>query len=112
MGIPAERISNVIYENRNKDRSEISFEIASHNLNSILANHSDWNEISEDVVLARKGLLVLPIALYYSYKNGSSLLDIGGIKSEVLAETMDCSLKEAQCPVGYSLNPNGFICGE
>ena len=111
MNISISRIRKIIYTKHTDSRAVISFEIIMQNMDSILHKHSDWTEMSEDIVMARKGLLIMPLWLYHLYNNISSLLDIGEINTDVLPDTMESTLNDAKCPVGYSLNSNGFICG-
>ena len=112
MNISISRIRKTVYTKHTDSRAVISFEIIMQNMDSILHKHNDWTEMSEDIVMARKGLLIMPLWLYHLYNNISSSLDIGEIKTDVLPDTMESTLNDAKCPVGYSLNSNGFICGE
>ena len=112
MNISKSRIQNVIYSKHTESLAFISFKLMMKNMDFILHKHNDWVEMSEEIVMARKGLLVLTLWLHHLYTNISSSLDIGEIKTNVLAYTMESTLNEAKCPVGYSLNSNGFICGE
>ena len=112
MNISKSRIRNIVYAKQRDSRAMISFEITTQNLGSILHTHSDWTEMSEDIVMARKGLLIIPLWLFHLYNNISSSLDIGEIKTDALPDTMESTPNEAKCPVGYDLNSNGFICGE
>ena len=112
MNVSISRIRKIVYTKHTDSRAVISFEIIMQNMDSILHKHNDWTEMSEDIVMARKGLLIMPLWLYHLYNNISSSLDIGEIKTDVLPDSMESTLNDAKCPVGYSLNSNGFICGE
>jgi len=110
MNISKSRIRKIEYSKHTDSRALISFEIKMKNMESIFQRHSDWTIMSEDIVMARKGLLVLPLWLYHLYNNISSTFAIANIQTDVLADTMESTMNEATCPVGYSLNSNGFIC--
>ena len=110
MNVTEKRIQKLSYVRHTDNRAVISFEITMKNMDSALASSDDWTQISEDLVMARKGLLILPIWLYHVYNNVSSSLKIGGVQSDVIADTIETAMNDGQCPVGYSLNPNGFIC--
>ena len=112
MNISKSRIRKIDYSKHTDTRALISFEIIMKNMDSIFQKHSDWTMMSEDIVMARKGLLVLPLWLYHLYNNISSSFTVANVQTDVLADTMESTMNEATCPVGYSLNPNGFICGK
>ena len=112
MNISKSRIRKIEYSKHTDSRALISFEIKMKNMESIFQKHSDWTMMSEDIVMARKGLLVLPLWLYHLYNNISSSFAIANIQTDVLSDTMESTMNEAKCPVGYSLNSNGFICGK
>ena len=112
MNITKSRIRNIIYGKRTDNWAYISFEIMMKDMDSMFHKHSDWTKMSEDIVMARKGLLVLSLWLHHLYATISSSFDIGKIETEVLPYTIESTIKDAKCPIGYSLNSNGFICGE
>ena len=112
MNITRSRIKKIVYVRHTYTRASISFEIAMQNMDPILEKYNDWTKMSEDMVMARKGLLVLPVWLYTLYNNISSSFNIGNLETNVLPETMESTMNEASCPVRFSLKSNGFICGE
>lgn len=112
MNISTSRVSNLVYMRSAQDRSVISFEIKTQELDSMLAANQDWTDMSDELVMARKGLLVLPLWLQYVYSNVSTSIALAGVNATVLPDSMQSILKDPQCATGYSLNQNGFICGE
>ena len=110
MNITRSRIKKIVYVRHTDTKASISFEIAMRNMDLILEKYSDWTKMSEDIVMARKGLLVLPVWLYTLYNNISSSFNIGNLETDVLPETMESTMNEASCPERFSLNSNGFIC--
>ena len=112
MNITRSRVKKIVYVRHTDTRASISFEIAMQNMDPILEKYSDWTKMSEDTVMARKGLLILPVWLYTFYNNISSSVNIGNLETDVLAETMETTMSETSCPERFSLNSNGFICGE
>ena len=112
MNITSNRVKNIAYSKNTDTKASISFEITMQNMDPILEKYSDWTKMSEDIVMARKGLLVLPVWLYSLYNNISSSLKIGNMETNVLPDSMECAMNEVLCPERFSLNSNGFICGE
>ena len=112
MNISKSRIRKIEYSKHTETRAILSFDVKMKNMYAIFQKHNDWTMMSEDIVMARKGLLVLPLWLYHLYNNISSSLAIANIQTDVLADTMESTMNEATCPVGYALNSNGFICGK
>ena len=112
MNITRSRVKKIAYVRHTYTRASISFEIAMQNMDPILEKYNDWTKMSEDMVMARKGLLILPVWLYTLYNNISSSFNIGNLETDVLPETMESTMNEASCPERFSLNSNGFICGE
>ena len=112
MNISKSRIRKIGYSKYTETQAVVSFEVKMKSMDSIFQKHSDWTMISEDIVMARKGLLALPLWLYHLYNNISSSFAVANVQTNVLADTMESTMNEATCPVGYSLNSNGFICGK
>ena len=112
MNITKSRIKKIAYFRHTDTRASISFEIVMQNMDPILGKYNDWTKMSEDMVMARKGLLILPVWLYTLYNNISSSFNIGNLEADILPETMESTMNEASCPERFSLNSNGFICGE
>jgi len=110
MNISKSRIRKIGYSKHAETQAIVSFDVSMKSMDSIFENHIDWTMMSEDIVMARKGLLALPLWLYHLYNNISSSFGIANIQTDVLADTMESTMNEATCPVGYSLNSNGFIC--
>ena len=112
MNVSEDRIRNIAYSKYTETRAVVSFEVKMKSMDSIFQKHSDWSMMSEDIVMARKGLLVYPLWLYHLYNNISSSFTVANVQTDVLADTMESTMNDATCPVGYSLNSNGFICGK
>ena len=113
MNISEARLRSISFTRENSKKAYVSLEIIAQDLNPLLQNsRPDWMPISEDTVMARKGLLVLPIWLQYYYTNVTAYLTIADIKTTVDADTMEVHPLKEECPVGYSLHANGYICSK
>eukprot|EP00794_Sanderia_malayensis_P003951 gene3951-4496_t len=104
------RLSNLHYTRISIHNAMLSFDLRTQNLDHLLPATSDWSSISEDIVLARKGLFFLSYWLYYGFSNVTDQLRVGDANFTVKPDTMDVDLLPGKCPTGYSLSSNGFIC--
>ncbi len=114
MNISNTRISNMYFSKSDNQSGLLSFDIKAKDLNGLLSSSStaDWTAISQDMVMARKGLLVMALWLHHVFSNVSSAIMIGSVNATVDADTVDADPQSAQCPEAYSLHSNGFICGK
>eukprot|EP00794_Sanderia_malayensis_P018619 gene18619-20496_t len=110
MNISTSRINKIHYTRSSDQSAMLSFNLKTQQLAHLLAATSDWTSISEDIVLARKGLLIMSIWLHHVFSNVSNQLPVGNTNLTVNAETLDVDPMTANCPIGYSLHSNGFIC--
>ena len=113
MNISETRLRSISFTRESSKKAYLSLDIIAQDLNPLLQNsHPDWMQISEDTVMARKGLLALTIWLQYYYTNVTSHLTIADIKTNVDADTMEIHPLKEECPVGYTLHTNGYICSK
>eukprot|EP00794_Sanderia_malayensis_P014521 gene14521-16026_t len=104
------RISNTRCTRSSTHNATLSFELKMQSLDPVLAATSDWSSMSEDVVMARKGLFVLSYWLYHEFNNVTDQLLVGGANFTVKPDTMGVDPLPGKCSTGYSINSNGFIC--